>query len=176
MTDLELIQRFLRRADGDAFRALYARHSPAVYGLLRRLAGSSRDLADDVLQDAWMRAARMLGTFRHESTFRTWLTGIAINCYRERRRAEMRRRESSDLPEQMTAAPARALDVTNVLDGLEPPHREAIVLHDIEGWTHEEIASALGIEIGTSKSRLSRARQIFRERWAGGDAREVNHG
>ena len=59
----------------------------------------------------------------------------------------------------------QALDVAEVLDTLSRHHREVLVLHDVEGYTHEEIADALGIEVGTSRSRLSRARQLFRERW-----------
>jgi RNA polymerase sigma-70 factor (ECF subfamily) len=166
MTDRELIDRFVNRRDERAFRQLYALHTPAVYGLLRRLAGPAVDVADDVLQDAWLRAAAAMATFRGESAFRTWLTGIAINCYRERWRRRSATVESVPAGREPTTAPAaRAVDVDNILQLLSSEHREVLVLHDVEGYTHEEIADALGIEVGTSKSRLSRARQMFRERW-----------
>ena len=114
-----------------------------------------------------MRAAAGLHAFRAESTFRTWFTGIALNCFRERRRRAARAGPAAEpaMAESRTQAEGPTLDVSEVLDWLSAPHREVLILHDVEGFTHEEIARALGIEIGTSKSRLSRARQLFRERW-----------
>jgi RNA polymerase sigma factor (sigma-70 family) len=166
MSDQDLIRRFVTDRDEHAFRELYARHSPAVYGLLRRLSGTAVHEADDALQEAWMRAASGLAAFRGDSAFRTWLTGIALNCFRERRRRSARAVEVDDArTEAETPSTAASLDVGEVLGGLSAPHREVLVLHDVEGYTHEEIAGALGIEVGTSKSRLSRARQLFRERW-----------
>jgi RNA polymerase sigma-70 factor (ECF subfamily) len=166
MTDEELIGRFVRHRDERAFRQLYARHTPAVYGFIRRLVGPAADLADDILQDTWLRATGALPLFRGESAFRTWLIGIALNCYRERRRRQMAANDGGDaLPERVGRNVGPALDITDILDSLSDRHREVLALHDIEGYTHEEIAEALGIEVGTSKSRLSRARQLFRERW-----------
>ena len=164
MTDQELIKRFLARRDERAFHDLYVGHTPAIYGLIRRLAGRSTEIADDVLQETWLRATAALPLFRGESTFRTWLTGFALNCYRERRRRDTNR---PDHAAAETPVPNRsiAIDVAEVLDALLTDHREVLVLHDIEGYTHDEIAAALGIEPGTSKSRLSRARAAFRERW-----------
>jgi RNA polymerase sigma factor (sigma-70 family) len=166
-TDQELIRRFVVQRDERAFRELYAAHTPPVYGLLRRLAGTAVHDADDALQDAWLRAASNLHAFRHESSFRTWLTGIALNCLRECRRRSARSGDScAAVPaEPHVSAAARSLDVDEVLGALSDAHREVLVLHDVEGYTHEEIAGALGIEVGTSKSRLSRARQVFRDRW-----------
>ena len=121
------------------------------------------------MQETWLRAVRQLGLFRGQSAFRTWLTGIALNCYRE-----WRRRHSRELPAitaDARATPDSASDavaaVNAALAALTAEHREVIVLHDIEGYTHDEIAATLEIEAGTSKSRLSRARRIFRERWRG---------
>ena len=166
MTDDELIRRFIDERDEPAFRILYARHTPAVYGLLCRLAGRATSEADDLLQEAWLRAANGLAGFRGDSAFRTWLTGIALNCFRERRR-RVPAGDGNPLsePEQAAVPADRALDVADVLHGMSVAHREVLVLHDVEGYTHDEIAAALGIEPGTSKSRLSRARQTFRERW-----------
>jgi RNA polymerase sigma-70 factor (ECF subfamily) len=171
LEDQELIRLVAERQDEEAFRILYARHTGAVYGVLCRLTGRSSD-ASDLIQETWLRAVRHLGLFRGQSAFRTWLTGIALNCYRE-----WRRRHARELPLPSTfvgnggasagSASDEAAAVAAALAGLTPEHREAIVLHDIEGYTHDEIAAALEIEAGTSKSRLSRARRAFRERWKG---------
>ena len=154
--------------DEEAFRRLYGRHTPAVYGTLLRLVGRAAD-ASDLMQEAWLRAVRHLALFRGQSAFRTWLTGIALNCYREWRRKHTREVVGTDA--HVRPSPAASGDetaaITQVLALLPYEHREAIVLHDIEGFTHEEIAAALEIEPGTSKSRLSRARRAFRQRWQG---------
>ncbi len=172
--DTELIRRFLDARDETSFRELYARHTPPVYGLLCRLTGGRAGDASDVLQDAWARAAATLSAFRGESQFRTWLTGIALNCYREWRRSLREPDENGDsTPQPATASHDHAVDVERILALLPASYREVLVLHDVEGYTHEEIARALGIEPGTSKSRLSRARQIFRSSWRAGDRSEV---
>ena len=75
--------------------------------------------------------------------------------------------------EAMVSSSTRKADVAEILDGLMAEHREVLVLHDVEGYTHQEIADALGIEVGTSKSRLSRARAAFRERWLGSPSEGV---
>ena len=165
MTDEELIREFVSRRDERAFRQLYAQHTPAVYGFIRRLVGRDVAVADDVLQDAWLRASSGLPLFRGESAFRTWLIGIALNCYRERRRRMAPMMDGDAVPDVGARDAGQALDVAEVLDTLSRHHREVLVLHDVEGYTHEEIADALGIEVGTARSRLSRARQLFRERW-----------
>ena len=166
MDDEALIRLLAERQDEDAFRALYGRHTAAVYGLLYRLVGRDAD-ASDLMQETWLRAVRHLTLFRGQSAFRTWLTGIALNCYREWRRRHARDAEMADAD----ARPAllhdadEAAAIAQILARIPAEHREAIVLHDIEGFTHEEIAAALEIEPGTSKSRLSRARRAFRQRW-----------
>jgi RNA polymerase sigma-70 factor (ECF subfamily) len=172
--DAELIARYVASRDGDAFRLLYRRHSPAVYGLLCRLTGGAEADAADLLQTAWTRAAAALAGFRGDAQFRTWLTGIALNCYRESRRAAAARRAADHDPiadDAIAARPATAsqgLAVGQIVDALPPDFREVLVLHDVEGFTHDDIARALGIETGTSRSRLSRARQLFRAWWRDG--------
>jgi RNA polymerase sigma-70 factor (ECF subfamily) len=168
MDEHELIRRIAERRDEEAFRILYARHTGAVYGLLCRLCGRSSD-ASDLMQETWLRAVRHLALFRGQSAFRTWLTGIALNCYREFRRRHSRELLTANADARI--APGSGGDdiaaIHQALARLTCEHREVIVLHDIEGLTHEEIAAALEIETGTSKSRLSRARRMFRERWRG---------
>ena len=171
--DQALLRRLAERQDEEAFRALYARHTPAIYGLLSRLTGRTAD-ASDVMQETWLRAVRHLPLFRGQSAFRTWLTGIALNCYRDWRRRHARETPLAESHAIGTSsANADAALVARTLARLSLEHREAIVLHDVEGYTHEEIADALEIEPGTSKSRLSRARRAFREHWQG---RTTPHG
>lgn len=163
-TDAILIRRF---ADGDepSFVGLYRRHSPAVYGLLSRLVGPFQTEAGDLLQETWIRAAQRLTAFRGDAQFRTWLSGIAINCYREwRRRDDRHPQVELDEAIALTASDPDP-DVIRILEGLPAAFREILVLHDIEGYTHDEIADLIDIEPGTSKSRLSRARDLFRRRW-----------
>ena len=121
--------------------------------------------AEDAVQDTWVRATARLAEFRGESSLRTWLAGFAINCCRERRR----RRDPDGAP-----APAPSvddpvvdrLDLERAIAALPDGHREVFVLHDLEGFTHEEIAARLGIVPGTSKSQLSRARSALRAHMA----------
>ena len=156
-----------RCAQGDerSFVGLYRRHSPAVYGLLSRLVGPCQSEAGDLLQETWIRATARLTTFRGDAQFRTWLTGIALNCYREWRRRSGRH-PSVELDDVATQTePARDPDIRRVLESLPAAFREILVLHDVEGYTHDEIARLIEIEPGTSKSRLSRARELFRRRW-----------
>jgi len=164
-SDADLIRRFLDARDQTAFRELYRRHTPPIYGLLYRLTGGSDSDAADVMQDAWIRAARNLATFRGASQFRTWLTGIALNCFREWRRASQALVASPENAGE--PAPPHDLrgDIERALQALPVHYREVLVLHDIEGYTHEDISGALGIEPGTSKSRLFRARYLFRRWW-----------
>jgi RNA polymerase sigma-70 factor (ECF subfamily) len=162
--DAVLIRHFVE-GDERAFVCLYRRHSPAVYGLLSRLVGPFHAEAADLLQETWIRAAARLEAFRGDSQFRTWLSGIALNCYREWRRRTDRYShvELGDLAASIDPDPNP--DVAWVLEGLPARFREVLVLHDVEGYTHEEIARLIEIEPGTSKSRLSRARDLFRRRW-----------
>ena len=156
--DRALVAAFLAARSEDAFGTLYRRHSPMVFGLARRLAGAAE--AEDVLQEAWVRAIAGLPAFAWASSLRTWLCGIAVNCCRER----WRRQITSPEPEPVVA-PAiseRTLDVQAALARLSPGYRAVVVLHDVYGYTHVEIAAMLDIEAGTSKSQLARGRQALR--------------
>ena len=170
MDDEELLQRVAQR-DEDAFRALYLRHSAPVYGLLCRLAGRNGDAAE-LLQETWLRALRHLPLFRGQCPFQTWLTGIALNCYRDARRRHQRDGSFADA-DAPPPAPAAAADervaVAHVLTLLAPDHRELIVLHDIEGFTPDEIAAALECDAATTTNRLARARRSFRQHWSRSD-------
>jgi RNA polymerase sigma-70 factor (ECF subfamily) len=165
-SDADLIGRFLANKDGWAFRTLYRRHSPAVDGLLCRLTGGRESDAADVLQNAWIRVADRLNTFRGDAQFRTWLTGIALNCYREWRRASRATDATVDADPAAFPVPDRVTDgghATSRKSAALPAHyREVLVLHDVEGFTHEDIAAALGIEPGTPSRCHARAHSSAR--------------
>ena len=166
--DRHLVARFLSRRDEKSFRSLYRRHSPYLNQFVLRLVGGEHGDAEDVLQVAWSRAVERLDLFRWESSLRSWLTGIALNCSREllrkRRRSEVT--PQNELPEiEVRPEAARkvdALDLERAIANLPQGYREVLILHDIEGYTHVEIGQFLGIESGTSKSQLSRARRAMR--------------
>jgi RNA polymerase sigma factor (sigma-70 family) len=168
-SDLELVERVLSRGDESAFRELYRRHSPMLFRLALRLLGGSDPDAGDVLQEAWCRAFEGLRRFSGGSSLRTWLAGVVVNCSREHIRA---RAQSRSLPSAGLASPPaepspeREMDVRRALDALPEGYREVLVLHDVGGYTHEEIALALDIAPGTSKSQLSRARRALRDELA----------
>jgi RNA polymerase sigma-70 factor, ECF subfamily len=167
MTELRLIQ---RAGDGDALavRALYERYAPRVFAVVRRIAGDD-DLAQDWAQDTWIRAVRALPTFRGDARFSTWIHRIAVNTALEGARRTRRHEERNDpLPETLSAPPARGdplleSRLEGALDRIPDGMRQVLVLHDVEGYTHEEIGALLGIHPGTSKSQLFKARARMRE-------------
>ncbi|HEY8469740.1 MAG TPA: sigma-70 family RNA polymerase sigma factor [Longimicrobiales bacterium] len=167
MTERELIER-ARNGEDSAIRALYRRYAPRVYATIRRLAGDD-SLAEDWAQEAWVRAIRALPTFRGDSQFSTWLHRIAVNSALHGRRARLRRTErETPLPETIPVGPAGErtllrLQLERALERLPERMRQVLVLHDVEGYTHEEIGEALGVNPGTSKSQLFKARARMRQ-------------
>lgn len=159
--DVRLIQ-----ASGDehAFRSLYRRHTPALYAFACRLMGGESSDVEDIVQDAWLRAVRGLGDFGWRSSLRTWLSSIVLNCCRERWREKPEAHDpSADAP-----APSGdlhlSMDLEAAVAALPPGYRAVLILHDVEGYTHDEIGEKLGIQPGTSKSQLFHARRALRER------------
>jgi RNA polymerase sigma-70 factor, ECF subfamily len=165
--DRVLADAVARSGDEAAFRALYRRHTPALYRLALRLGGGDGPWAEELVQRAWIRAVEGLSSFAWRSSLSSWLGGIAINCARELWR-EARTRSETALAEEIPVAAPRLLapeervDLERAIERLPAGYREVFVLHDLEGYTHEEIGGLLGIESGTSKSQLSRARQRLR--------------
>lgn len=155
--------RYLKDRDEATFRSLYRAHMPAMYPLAMRFLGRRSEDAEEALQETWIRAMEGLPRFRWDSSLRTWLCGITINCCRELMR---RSPPSTVLPEQSDNAATAFLfdaDVESCVRSLPDGCREVLVLHDIEGYTHLEIGERLQISEGTSKSQLSRARAKMRE-------------
>lgn len=179
LSDAELMWQ-ARQGDGAAFEQLVARHADALYRLAKALLGTSED-AEDVLQETYLGALRGLGRFQNRSAVKTWLTGILIRQARDlRRRKRVRRTASLDFSAPGDAdasfAPAgprtdrdaeRRLDVSHMLQALSEEHREVLVLRELNGHTYEEISDLLSLPVGTVESRIFRARQVVREKFAG---------
>ena len=164
--DRQLAERVLA-GDEAAFRSLYRRHTPRLLQLaLRLLAGDDAE-AEDVVQDTWIKAVEKLEAFRWESELSTWLHAIALNVSREALRRRGGRREV-EWPEHDVPAPAppperlEAVDLERAIAALPSGYRTVLVLHDVEGHTHERIAEQLGVTPGTTKSQLFRARRAVR--------------
>jgi RNA polymerase sigma-70 factor (ECF subfamily) len=156
------------KGDTAAFERLYRRHSARIHSLCRRMLNP--ELADDVTQDVFVRAWQKLHLFRGEAAFGTWLHRVAINVVLGKRAdvAKQRSRFSDDetVWERATSRPYAAdtrMDFEAALARLPEGAREVFVLHDIEGYKHEEIADLLGVSAGTSKSQLHRARMVLRD-------------
>lgn len=152
--------------DVDAFGVLYRAHAPALYALCRRMVGTEPE-ARDLLQDIFVRAWEKLATFRGESALGTWLHRLGVNVILEHGRAARREAlrfvddAADDVPVAGTAD-ARldaAIDVAAALDRMPNGARVVLVLHDIEGYSHDEIAAMTGIAPGTSRAQLWRARR-----------------
>jgi len=157
-----------REGDTRAFERLYRAHLPRVFNLARRMMGP--DEAHEVTQDVFVRAWQKLGTFRGESAFGTWLHRVAINVILERRAWLGTQRGRFDREEGvLEAVPTRpagtdvGLDFETAIEHLPEGARQIFVLHDVEGYKHEEIATLLGVTSGTTKAQLHRARMILRQ-------------
>lgn len=165
----------LAAAGGDAaaFEALYRRHSARVHGVVLRLAGWQRARAEDLVQDAFLQAWRTLPQWRGDAAFGTWLHRLAVNTALMDLRARRARPElDGDDGDALDALPsldsgqraAIGLDLDRAVASLPPRARAVLVLHDVEGWTHQEIGEALDMAVGSSKSQLHRARGLLRAR------------
>lgn len=165
--DRTLVESVVHGGDPRAFAALYERHTPAMYGLALRLTAGTQADAEDIVHDAWIRAVERLDAFEWRSALRSWLCGFVVHRWRELRRGRARGPESKHhvLPaaDPRLDAIAERVDLERAIRRLADGYREVLVLHDIQGFTHEEIAALLGIEAGTSKSQLSRARRTLRQ-------------
>ena len=180
----------LRRGEGAAFERLVTERSGDVYALLYRLTADSEE-ARDLTQETFLRAFQSISRFRGEANVKTWLYRIAINQARNRWRWWRRRRREATVsldgsdrpdeqaltcrlrndaavdPEQETLAHEREQQLREALLGLRRSYREAVILRDVEGFSYEEIATTLRINIGTVKSRLSRGRLELRKKLEG---------
>ena len=163
----QLVQQ-AQQGDESAMHALYRRYAPRVYAVVRRIAGSDA-LADDWAQEAWIRAFRALPRFRGDAAFSTWLHRVAVNSALQGKRS--RNRHDSRETTLPTTLPGRGpsdptelrLTLERAMERLPDGMRRVLVLHDVEGFTHDEIGEMLGVDAATSKSQLFKARAKMRD-------------
>ena len=164
----EALARQAAAGDTAAFERLYRRHLRRVHAAIWRLLGGNAARAEELTQDAFVRAWQALPRFRHESAFGTWLYRLAVNTalMHLRARSGGEDRETDDAALAFEASPGRradlGLDLERAVARLPPRARAVLVLHDVEGWKHEEIARELGMAVGSSKAQLHRARGLLR--------------
>jgi RNA polymerase sigma-70 factor (ECF subfamily) len=187
--ETQFIER-LKRGEEAAYEVLVAERSGEIYGLLYRLT-ENREEARDLTQETFLRAFQSIRHFRGDADLKTWIYRIAINQARNRWRWWSRRRRDSTVsldsslggsnqplsstlsadhgrsPEQDTLAHEREIALRSALQSLGRVYRETVILRDIEGFSYEEVAATLGINIGTVKSRLARGRRALRNKLEG---------
>lgn len=157
-----------RAGDVRAFEMLYRRHAGRIHATCRRLAGNAGD-AEELTQKAFVQAWEHLPRFRGASRFGTWLHRIAVNVALSHLRRAVREAERMRPGDEGADGvapdrdPAAGLDLERAIGALPDGAREVFVLHEVEGYGHEEIAALTGIAVGTSKAQLHRARSLLRE-------------
>jgi RNA polymerase sigma-70 factor (ECF subfamily) len=165
------IVRRAQRGDLAAFEQLYRTHAGRVTALCLRLTGD-RQRAEELMQDTFVRAWEKLGSYRGESTFGTWLHRVTVNLFLVAERGDKRRAARvqttdslEDLPAAVTGSgdPADRIDLERAIATLPNGARMAFVLHEVEGYRHEEIAEMAGIAPGTVRAQLHRARRLLME-------------
>ena len=177
-TEAEAI-RLAQAGDAAAFEYLYQLHSRRVYALCLRMVGNPSD-AEDLMQEAFLQLFRKIGTFRGESAFSTWLHRMTVNVVLMRLRKKTlpaASLEETTEPDEETGGPRKdigapdlrlsgAVDRVNLersIEKLPPGYRTVFVLHDVQGFEHNEIAGIMGCSVGNSKSQLHKARTRLRE-------------
>ncbi len=156
-----------------AFELLYKRYHRRTYSLCLRMTNSQTE-SEDLTQEVFIQLFRKIGSFRGESAFSTWLHRLTVNQvlmhFRRRSVKNEKTSEDGEIPEQIVPgtenqAKMPVLDriaLTRAIEQLPPGYKSAFVLHDVEGYEHEEVAKILGISVGTSKSQLHKARLKLR--------------
>ena len=178
LTEPEAV-RLAQAGDAAAFEFLYGLHGRRVYALCLRMVGNPSD-AEDLTQEAFLQLFRKIGTFRGESAFSTWLHRMTVNVVLMRLRKKslpVSSLEETTEPDEETGGPRKdvgapdlklsgAVDRVNLersIDKLPPGYRTVFVLHDVQGYEHNEIAGIMGCSVGNSKSQLHKARTRLRE-------------
>jgi len=171
--------RLAQQGDAAAFERLYRLHSRRVYSLCLRMVGNTAE-AEDLTQEAFLQLFRKIATFRGESAFSTWLHRLAVNVVLMKLRRKSGKETSLEQvtePDEESGTPRRdfgtidlrlsgSLDRVNLqraVDQLPPGYKAAFILHDVQGYEHNEIAEMLGCSIGNSKSQLHKARMRLRD-------------
>jgi RNA polymerase sigma-70 factor, ECF subfamily len=176
LSEAEAIER-AKQGDAEAFEILYNLHKRRVYSLCLRMTANTAE-AEDLAQEAFLQLFRKIGTFRGESAFSTWLHRMAVNVVLMRLRKKslpvvpleetIESEEETPKKELGAEDPALAgsidrMQLQTAIEALPPGYRTIFVLHDVEGFEHNEIAEKVGCSIGNSKSQLHKARMKLRE-------------
>ena len=173
LSDVELAK---RSASGDlrAFEEIYRRHFRRVYSICLRMTGNPTE-AEDLTQEVFTHLFKKIGSFRGESAFTTWLHRMTVNLvimyFRKQQNRLEFTAEEDETPDQIVRGTENPnsmpvidkISLEKAISKLSPGYRTVFVLHDVEGYEHEEIAKMLGISVGTSKSQLHRARLNLRK-------------
>jgi RNA polymerase sigma factor (sigma-70 family) len=173
-SDNELVRRAVA-GDVGAFEEIYRAHVGRVYGAILRLVGMDRGRAEELTQEAFMLAWQKLSSFRYESAFSTWLYRLGVNTALMDLRGQHKEDSADHATLELAAGgdvpfcAAERGDLERAVGALPPRARAVLVLHDVEGWKHEEISHELGMAVGSSKAQLHRARGLLR-RALGGQA------
>ncbi|NIM50814.1 MAG: sigma-70 family RNA polymerase sigma factor [Gemmatimonadales bacterium] len=163
VSDHELVDELRDYGSEPAFRELHRRHTPRMLQLILRMRGGAESDTEDLVQETWIRAVKSLPSFRGDSQFGTWLVGICVHVTQDcLRKAKHPHVSLDEVPEPLSPEPPHAerIDLEKVLALLPTGCRTVLLLHDLEGFSHAEIAEMLGIAEGTSKSQLSAARRL----------------
>jgi RNA polymerase sigma factor (sigma-70 family) len=161
-----------RAGDRLAFEQLYHSHCDRIFGLCWRMCGGDRALAEDMVQEAFVRAWNKLDLFRGDSKFGTWLHRLAVNVVLSDKRSRLKRvQREQPLDENAERVMVGDRDVfaglrkdlESAIAGLPERARTVLILYDIEGYQHNEIAEMTGMAVGSSKAQLHRARKLVRE-------------
>jgi RNA polymerase sigma-70 factor, ECF subfamily len=176
LSEAKAIER-AKQGDAEAFEALYHLHKRRVYALCLRMTANT-SAAEDLTQEAFLQLFRKIGTFRGESAFSTWLHRMAVNVVlmqlRKKGLAVVPLEETFDNEEESPkkepgaddlrlAGSIDRLRLQDAIRDLPPGYRSVFLLHDVEGYEHNEIATMVGCSIGNSKSQLHKARMKLRE-------------
>jgi RNA polymerase sigma-70 factor (ECF subfamily) len=163
---IDEVVRRAQQGDVEAFESIYRTHAPAIYALCRRMIGDERD-ARDLVQDVFVRAWQRLPTFRGQSALATWMHRLAVNVVLEQMRSTRRdvARFIDDADQDSFSArptsPDERMDLDRAINRLPAGARTVFVLHDIHGYSHDEIAQMTGIAAGTARAQLFRARRAL---------------
>jgi RNA polymerase sigma-70 factor (ECF subfamily) len=171
--DLKLA-RAAAAGDAESFEKLYRQYYKRVYSLCLRMLGNPAQ-AEDITQDVFLQVYRKIGGFRGDSAFTTWLHSLAVNqvlMHFRKRGVKLEQTGDEAVLSEVIETPLQSTKRISMIDRLAldkaisqlpPGYRTAFVLHDVEGYEHEEIAKMLGVSVGTSKSQLHKARMRLRE-------------
>lgn len=163
----EALAREAQRGERAAFAALVSRYAARVVAVVERRLGDHH-AALDVAQEVWIKVFRALPRYREGASFRSWLFSIALNATRDEGRRRARRpvdELDGSAPQADPSDPSVRISIDEALQLVPEPFRSAVVLVDVEKFSYDEAAEALGCNVGTVRSRLSRGRHAFREQW-----------